>query len=213
MLPATRVAPPSRTPCAWWRTHWSAAGSASAWNDQAALHRYSRTWTKSMRIGTFTLRVRASAWIRSIWWLLPSTSATQVRVWWGSRRSASSKIAATMAAASWATLAVSHLLCAVGPRVASRRWVSPAGQDVGWGAGNRCGVVDRPNFSHPFTASFLAFGQPGRQLRVGRRGGLGGRRSEGIRAHDDALAVAGQHQDVAIVAGGCLPLGVEGVEA
>jgi hypothetical protein len=52
----------------------------------------------------------------------------------------------------------------------------------------------------------------GRQLRVGRRGGLGGRGSEGIRTHDDAFAVAGHHQDVGILPGGCLPLCVEGVE-
>ena len=31
-----------------------------------------------MMIGTATLRERASAWIRSIWWLLPSTSAVGV---------------------------------------------------------------------------------------------------------------------------------------
>ena len=81
-----------------------------------------------MMIGTATLRERASGWIRSIWWLLPSTSATQVRAWSGSRRSASSKIWAATLAASCTTLAVSHLLRAVGPAVASRRWVSLPGR-------------------------------------------------------------------------------------
>src|SRR5674476_1383584 len=153
------MGPPARTVWACRRTHASAAGSPSAWKHQAAFHRYSRTWTKSMMIGTATLRAWASAWIRSIWWLLPSTSATQVRAWSGSRRSASSKIWATTVAASSTTLAVSHLLRAVGPLVASRRWVSLPGG-----------------------------------------------------THDDAFAVGGQHQDGADVAGGCLPLRVEGVE-
>jgi hypothetical protein len=57
----------------------SAAGSPSSWKDQAARHKYSTTCTKSMTIVTSTWRAAASAVIRSIWWLLPSTSATQVR--------------------------------------------------------------------------------------------------------------------------------------
>ena len=74
-----------------WRTQVSAAGSPSGKKHPAASQRYSRTWMRSMTIGTSTPRVLASALIRSIWWLLPSTSATQVRRWSGSRRSASSK--------------------------------------------------------------------------------------------------------------------------
>src|SRR5664279_3085111 len=88
-------------PKAWWRTHAAAAGSPSAWQHQAAFHRYSSTWMRSMTTRTDTLRARASAPIRSIWWLFPSTSATQVRWGSGSRRSASSKMRPTTDAASW----------------------------------------------------------------------------------------------------------------
>src|SRR5665811_2330894 len=66
-------------------------------------------------------------------------------------------------------------------------------------------VVDGADLGHPLAASFLAFGQSGRQFRVGRRGGLGGRRAQCTGAHHDALAVTGQHQDGADLAGGCLP--------
>src|SRR5665811_2639208 len=41
--PATRVALPSRTARAWWRTHSSAAGSPSRWKHHAAFQMYSRT--------------------------------------------------------------------------------------------------------------------------------------------------------------------------
>src|SRR6266545_1777112 len=57
----------------------------------AARQRYSSTCTKSTTMVTCTPRAWASAWTRASWWLLPSTSATQVRCWPGSRRSASSK--------------------------------------------------------------------------------------------------------------------------
>src|SRR5450759_566786 len=64
---------------------------------------------KSITMVTCRVRAWASAVIRSIWWLLPSTRATQVRSGAGSRRSASAKIWATTDAASATTLAVSHL--------------------------------------------------------------------------------------------------------
>src|SRR6266542_1138155 len=65
--------------------------SPSAKQHQAARQRYSSTCTKSTTMVTCTPRAWASAWTRASWWLLPSTSATQVRCWPGSRRSASSK--------------------------------------------------------------------------------------------------------------------------
>jgi len=77
---------------------------------------------------TSTPRVFASARMRSIWWLAPSTSATQARVWFGSRRSASSKMAGTTLAASSTTLAVSYLLLAVGPAVTSARLAPQSGR-------------------------------------------------------------------------------------
>src|SRR5674536_382492 len=115
IAPATRVALPSRTARAWWRTHSSAAGSPSRWKHHAAFQMYSRTRMKSITMVTCRVRAWASAVIRSIWWLLPSTRATQVRSWSGSRRSASAKIWATTAAASATTLAVSHLFDVTGP--------------------------------------------------------------------------------------------------
>src|SRR5680860_365759 len=128
--PATRVAPPARTVWAWRRTQASAAGSPSGWKDQAAFHRYSRTWTKSTTMATLAPRASASASIRRIWWLLPSTSATQVRAWSGSRRSASSKTAATTVAASSTTLATSHLFRAT-PAAARYKWpVASVGEDA-----------------------------------------------------------------------------------
>src|SRR5664280_2253766 len=42
---------------------------------------------KSITMVPCRMRAWASAVIRSIWWLLPSTRATQVRSWFGSRRS------------------------------------------------------------------------------------------------------------------------------
>src|SRR5262245_32773129 len=91
---------PLQTARAMSRTQRSASGSPSLKKHQAAFHRYSRTWTKSTTMVTTTWRAWASACMRSIWWLLPSTRATQVRQCSGSRRSASSKTRLTTVAAS-----------------------------------------------------------------------------------------------------------------
>src|SRR5450759_929597 len=125
MAAATVLACPFRTAMAFSATQVSAWGSPSAWKLHAARHRYSRTWMKSMRIGSVTRRAFASAWRRSIWWLLPSTSATQVREWVGSRRSASAKSADRTCAASSTTLAVSHLFVARAPAPrATNKWLT-----------------------------------------------------------------------------------------
>src|SRR5664280_1146287 len=83
---------------------------------------------KSITMVTCRVRAWASAVIRSIWWLLPSTRATQVRSWSGSRRSASAKIWATTDAASATTLAVSHLFDVTGPGWIWARSVSSTGR-------------------------------------------------------------------------------------
>jgi hypothetical protein len=72
-------------------------------------------------MGTCSVRAFASALMRSIWWLFPSTRATQTRSWAGSRRWASSKRLAMTVAASAVTLALSHLLVATGAGVAQWR--------------------------------------------------------------------------------------------
>ena len=66
-------------------------GLALSKKDQAAFHRYSRTWIRSMMIVTVTPRAAASAVTASIWVLLPSMRTTHSRSWPGSRRPASSK--------------------------------------------------------------------------------------------------------------------------
>jgi hypothetical protein len=70
---------------------------------------------KSTMIVTLRPRALASALIRWIWWLLPSTSATQVRRCLGSRRSASWKACLMTVPVFLTMLAVSHLLVATGP--------------------------------------------------------------------------------------------------
>ena len=70
---------PSSTCRALSLTHCSAAGSPCWKKHQRADHWYSRTWMQSTTIAILRLRLRASVRIRSIWWLLPSTSATQAR--------------------------------------------------------------------------------------------------------------------------------------
>jgi len=61
----------------------------------------------------------ASASMRSIWWQLPSTSATQSQALSGSLRLASSKTSAITSFASSTTLAMSHLLAAFGALAAA----------------------------------------------------------------------------------------------
>src|SRR6266542_1229577 len=119
---------PARIARAGVRTHCTARGSASVKKHQAAFHTYSRAWMKSTTTGTATLRARASARMRSIWWVLPSTRATQVRLWSGSRRSASSNPAAITSLASSVTDAESHLPVAAGASRAARRSSSPSGR-------------------------------------------------------------------------------------
>src|SRR5450756_1829452 len=156
---------------------------------------------KSQMMETSTPRVFASARMRSTWWLAPSTSATQARVWFGSRRSASSKMACTTLAASSTTLAVSQLLLAVGPAVTSARLAPAVRKDVGRGAHDGCRVVDGAQFGHAFAVALLALGQPGRQLGGGLRGGPGGGRAQRLGAHHDALAVGREGQHVARIGG------------
>ena len=55
-LPATRVAPPARTAWAWARTKASAAGSPSAWNDQAAAVRTASFAVTIQRPGSVYVR-------------------------------------------------------------------------------------------------------------------------------------------------------------
>ncbi len=68
-------------------------------------------------------RRAASAWMASIWVLLPSARASQVRRCGGSRRSASSNAAAMTAGMSPATEAVSHFPAARGPGLRSFFWL------------------------------------------------------------------------------------------
>jgi len=68
----------------------SMAGSRGSWNAQAAFHRYSMTWIRSIRMVTATPRAAASASIRAIWCLSPSTRTIQGLSRPGSRRPASS---------------------------------------------------------------------------------------------------------------------------
>src|SRR5512133_1031988 len=211
IAPATRVALPSRTARAWWRTHSSAAGSPSWWKHQAAFQMYSRTWMKSITMVMGTARAWASAVIRSIWWLLPSTRATQVRSWSGSRRSASAKIWATTDAASATTLAVSHLFDVTGPGLAWARSVSSAGRmsalarraAVASNTAPSSAIRFRFRFS-PFDSRVASFG---RVLAAAAADG----RPECVVAHHDTFAVAGQHERVAAGAGWWLPLAVEPV--
>src|SRR5258706_7443635 len=58
---AAWAALPARILVAWAATHSSAAASPLSKKDQAAFHAYSRTCTKSIRIGTVTARRAASA--------------------------------------------------------------------------------------------------------------------------------------------------------
>ena len=148
-----------------------------------------------------TVTPRAAAWARmvSICWRLPSTSATQVRSWAGSRRSASSNMAAMTAGMSSVTLAASHLPVTTGP---GRRAGLPCrdlagaagGDDVGGRARGGVQVVDRDDLGHPLAAVFLPGREPGGQLRRRPRGPRGRAGAQAARAHHDALAVGLQAQ-------------------
>src|SRR6266545_2484078 len=196
MAAATVLARPARMAWAWLATHPSAALSPSRQKHQAAFHRYSMTWMKSMMMCTRASWSAAWVLMRSIWWLLPSTRATQVRRWSGSRRVASSKTAAMTSAASAATLAVSHLPRAAGPGGSGWLVAGGGGDDVGGGPHHGGRVVDSADLGHALAVALLAFGQAGGQLAAGR--GLGGGLPKRLGAHDDALGVAGQHQHVGI---------------
>jgi hypothetical protein len=119
---------PCRILLTWVRTQVSAAGSPAGWKHHAAFHTYSITWIRSMTMVTVTLCRRASARMRSIWWVLPSTSATQVRRCCGSRRVASANPSAMTVAASWVIEAVSHFPAATGCGRRSRGSVGRSGR-------------------------------------------------------------------------------------
>src|SRR5258708_39591922 len=91
MPAATAAALPSRVLTAWAATHCSASGSPGWKNDQAALHRYSRTWMKSQTMWAVTCRRAASAVVASIWVAVPSTRGVQGRGGGGARRSGSAE--------------------------------------------------------------------------------------------------------------------------
>ena len=123
------------------------------------------TWMMSMRMCTVMSRVAASAPILSIWWLAPSTSATQVRVLSGSRRVASSNTSVMTIAASWTTLAVSHLPVAVGPSVAAARSASVAGRMSATVRMTGGCVVNRADLGHALAVTLLSLAQAAREFR------------------------------------------------
>ena len=153
IVPATFLACPSSTLVAWRCTHSAVLRSQSGNRQLAAFQRYSRTWTKSTTIVTFTSRALASDLIRWIWWLLPSTSATQVRRRLGSRRSASPKTCLMTVPASLTMLAHQPLVGGDRPRRGLMAVV--AGEDVGRRAGRRGRVIDRADLRHPLAAELL----------------------------------------------------------
>ncbi len=83
---------------------------------------------------TVTPRRAASALIASIWVLLPSTRAIQVRSCSGSRRSASSKASAMTAGMSSVTDAVSHFPLAFGLSARAAGLSLPGGVMMSCGA-------------------------------------------------------------------------------
>src|SRR6478735_9024443 len=162
---------------------------------------------KSIRTGTVTPRCLASAWMRSIWWLLPSTRATQVRELVGSRRWAWSKTVDRTAVVSWTTLAVNHLLVAFGAGVGVSELASTSAAVRDTGVRS----YTAPTVAILLRVALFSLGQPGGQLaRRGPGGGLGGR-SQRVGSHHDALAVEGQHQGVAgvgrLLRAGCVEVG------
>src|SRR5262249_15737494 len=160
-----------------------------------------------------TWRAWASAWMRSIWWLLPSTRATQVRQCSGSRRSASSKTRLTTGAAS-PRRRPSATCCERARRAGRRapRGGGAAGGVAGGGGGNGLGVVDGGDLGHALAVPLLALREPGGELGRAPRRGLGGGDAQSVRTHDHALAVAGDDENVVRLAGRPLPLLIEGVD-
>ncbi len=96
--------------------------------------------------------------------------------------------------------------CGVGGFVAGGR------EDIGGGAHGRGGVIDGAHLGHSFAVAFLALGPSGGELGGGRGCGCGGRRAQRVGAHDDALAVAGEHEHVVAGPGWRLAGGVEGFD-
>jgi hypothetical protein len=74
------------------------------------------------------------------------------------------------------------------------------------------GIIDGPDLDHPLTVALLAWRQAGLRLEVTLGSNLGDSRAQGLGAHNDALAVAGEDEQVALVTGSPLSFGVEGVE-
>src|SRR5207247_392703 len=58
---------PCRMSSAWSVTQSSMAGSRGGWKHQAAFHRYSSTWMKSITTARVIPRAAAAAWIRPSW--------------------------------------------------------------------------------------------------------------------------------------------------
>ena len=79
-------------------------------------------------------------------------------------------------------------------------------------AGNRLGVVDGTDLGHALAVALLPLREPGGELGCAPRRGLRGGGTQGVRTHDDALAVTGDDEHVCGLAGGPLALLIEGVE-
>lgn len=73
---------------------------------------------------------------------------------------------------------------------AAARW----GDDVVRAAHGRIGVVDGGQGRHPLAPGLLSDGQAGAEGSLRALGRLAGGFAQMARAHDDALAVHGQHQ-------------------
>jgi len=88
-----------------------------------------------------------------------------------------------------------------------------AGHDVGGDARCGDGVVDAADLGHALAVALLALREPSCQLGSGLDGGLGRGRTERVGAHDDALAVTGEHEQILVgTRRRTTPLLVEAVE-
>ena len=152
--------------------------------------RYWTTWMRSIRIGTLTWHSAARFWTVSIWWQLPSMTASQGRACSGSRRCASAKASAMTSAAGLRTDANSVFPSASGP---GRRpgGVLAAGSAPGRtglpGCPPRCGGragCRRRRPARPVRLRRLSAGQPGH--RASRLASAASARATA------ALAVAGR---------------------